>query len=79
MKFYADIDRKIEAVKASRDRAVAEGHHVSIRVYDGWLANLREQRANLIKDEASKPPPADIKTDLKIVFYDTDTGKEVEW
>ena len=63
MRFYADIDRKIEAVKASRARAVAEGHHASIRVYDGWLANLYEQRANIRQHEASQPPP-DTSTPL---------------
>ena len=79
MKFYADIDRKIEAVKASRARAVAEGHHASIRVYDGWLSNLYEQRANIRQHEASQPPPDTSTPDNKVVWYDADTGKEMEW
>jgi hypothetical protein len=75
MKFYIDIDRKIEAVKASRQRAIADGHHASIRVYDGWLANLMEQRANLAKDAGIGSPKPDMKTS----WYDPLAEKEMNW
>jgi len=70
MKFYADIDRKIEVVAASRERAVALGHAVSIRVYDGWLANLREQQASLAADRADKPVQDD-----KPSWYDKEADR----
>ena len=67
MKIYAEIERKITIVSASRAKAEAEGRSIAVRIYDEWLSNLYRMRSESI-DAPTKDAPVNV--DDKITWYD---------